>query len=72
MFTWEVLLQKREEREDGEKLFFPLVIRTCLNVQGQWDEDGARARNNQVGYRTERQQVIPQSTQGSKEGKYEL
>ena len=55
LFTWEVLLQKRgKKREDGEKLFFPLVIRACLNVQGQWDEDGARARDDKVGYRAER------------------
>ena len=55
LFTWEVLLQKRgKKREDGEKLFFPLVIRACLNVQGQWDKDGARARDDKVGYRAER------------------
>ena len=46
------MTEKERKREDGEKLFFPLVIRACLNVQGQWDEDGARARNNKVGYRT--------------------
>ena len=45
---------KERKREDGEKLFFPLVIRTCLNVQGQWDEDGARARDDKVEYRAER------------------
>ena len=26
------------------RIVFPPVIRACLNVQGQQDEDGARAR----------------------------